>query len=121
MVGLDILPPARAIHFGENRLEPAKLLRRDALGNPLTDQLVERFADVIDFIRFSDRYLTDKDAAILLRAHQAGLLEGPQCFPDRTAARPESRRQFAFIDALADGEMSTQDQLLDLDLHQGRQ
>src|SRR5258705_11982189 len=109
LVGFDILPPGCSVHLGETRLEVAKLLRRGALGNPLTDQLVERFADVIDLIRLSDGDLTDKDAAILLRAHQAGLLEGPQRLAYRTAAGPESPRPFAFIDALADGEISAQD------------
>ncbi len=106
------------VHFRENRIQAAKLLRRHALGDPLTDQLVEDLAHIVDLVGFRHRNLPDENSAILLGANQARLFEGPQRLANRPAAGPEAHRQFAFIDALADGELAAQDQLLDLDLHQ---
>jgi len=62
--------------FGENRLEVAKLLGRRALGDPLTDQLIE-CCGRHRFRPLGDGYLSTK-TAIFLGAHQARFLEGPQ-------------------------------------------
>jgi hypothetical protein len=75
VVTLDILPAGRVIHLFEDLLEVAKLLRRGAFRDAFTDQLVERFADVVDLICLYDRYFPDKNAAIFFRAYETGFLE----------------------------------------------
>ena len=83
--------------------------------------MVERLAHIVNLVRFGHGDLSDEYPAILLRADQAGLFEGPQRLADRAPAGAEARGQLAFIDALSDGEFAAQNQLFDLHLHQRRQ
>jgi hypothetical protein len=121
VIGLDILYAGGVVHLRHDGFEVTQLLAGGAFGHSLADQFVERLAHVVDFVGFNDGDFAHEHAAILLRAHQPGFLERAQRLAYRAAAGTKSRRQLALVDVLADSQFAAQDELLDLDLHQGGQ
>src|SRR6185369_6002479 len=103
-----------AAHFLQRR-------RRDRDGEASADVLVHRRAQVEDLDRFLDRQVADEDAAVLLGAHEPGLVEHAERLAQRSARDAEAGGERHLGELVAGAELARQDHAFELALDDARE
>ena len=85
------------------------------------DELVEHRAQLVDLVGFLDGDLADEHAAVLLEAHEPGLLERAKRLAHRAARDAEQLGDRRFVELGAGGQVAGEDHALELALHERRQ
>ena len=91
---------------------------RGLLRHAAADELVEHGAKLVDLVGFLDRDLAHEDAAVLLEADEARLLERAKRLAHGSARNPEELGDRDLVELGAGRELAGEDHALDLALHQ---
>ena len=97
VIGIRIARAHRSVHFFDDGAHGFYLLGSDRFGESPADQLVHRRAKIKNLQSLFERNLAHEYAAVLLLPHQAGFLEHPKRFADRSPGNSQALRQPASV------------------------